>query len=92
MNRFEQDFRQHVVEPKRSKEATAAHYIKQVDELKWQQFGRLIEAWNKGRKLSPSYSLESAVERVELDNDTKILPAVMVDIKEWIALTLAQGK
>lgn len=92
MNRFEQDFRQHVAEPKRSKAETAAHYTAQVDELKWQQFGKLIAAWNEGRKLSPSYSLESAVERVERDSNTKILPAVMVDIKEWIALTLAQGE
>ena len=40
--------------------------------------------------MHPGYSLEAAVEKVEGELSDKILPVVMTDIKDFIALTLAQ--
>jgi len=77
---------------KRTKEKAFNHYTAILNELKWQQFGQLIQEWNRGRKLMPEYTLKSAVDRVERENNIKILPVVMEDIKDFIALTLAKGE
>ena len=75
-----------------TKQKAADHYQGELKKLKWQQFGLLIEQWNRGRAVIPEYTLKSAVERVERDNDMNIMPAVMRDIKDFIELTLAKGE
>ena len=75
-----------------TKKEAADHYQGEFVKLKWQQFGLLIEQWNRGRKLMPEYTLKSAVERVERDNNMNIMPMVMQDIEAFIELTLAKGE
>jgi len=75
-----------------TKQQAADHYQGEFVKLKWQQFGLLIEQWNRGRAVMPEYTLKSAVERVERDNNMKIMPVVMQDIEAFIELTLAKGE
>ena len=64
-----------------SKEKAVKHYTTQLAELKWQQYGLLFFEWNRGKKLMPEYTLKSAVEHVERENNMTILPAVIALVK-----------
>jgi len=66
-----------------AKEKALQHYTAQLEELKREQLGLLTEELNIGRKFMPEYTLESAVKRVERENNMTILPAV---------ITLAKGE
>ena len=75
-----------------TKKEAASHYQGELVKLKWEQFGLLIEQWNRGRSVMPEYTLKSAVERVERENNYTIMPVVMQDIEDFIELTLAKGE
>lgn len=75
-----------------TKKQTAEHYESELNKLKIYQFGLLVEEWNRGRSIVSEYTLKSAVERVESDNNMKIMEPAMQDIKDFIALTLARGE
>ena len=59
------------------KERALKHYTALLDGLGREQCKLLIEELDRGRKIMPEYTLKSAVERVERENNMTILPAVM---------------